>query len=60
MDRPLPLQNKGPDMGHTIFMDRDGIINEDSPAYIKHASEFYFIPKSPQAIALLTHYVNPE
>jgi len=43
-------------MGYTIFMDRDGVINEDSPAYIKHSSEFHFIPKSPQAIALLTQY----
>ena len=40
----------------TIFLDRDGVINIDSPQYIKNASEFEFIPKSPEAIALLTQY----
>ena len=36
-----------------VFLDRDGVINEDSDAYIKHPSEFVFIPQSPEAIALL-------
>ncbi len=40
-------------MGYTVFLDRDGVINQDSAEYIKHASEFEFIPKSPEAIALL-------
>jgi len=35
-------------------MDRDGVINKDSSEYIKDESEFEFIPKSPEAIALLT------
>lgn len=43
-------------MGGTIFLDRDGVINEDSPAYIKHPDEFHFIPKSPEAIALLCRH----
>ena len=38
----------------TIFLDRDGVINVDSPDYIKSPSEFYFIPGSREAIALLT------
>ncbi len=38
----------------TIFLDRDGVINEDSSDYIKSAEEFKFIPKSAEAIALLT------
>lgn len=37
----------------TIFLDRDGVINVDSSEYIKNESEFEFIPKSPEAIALL-------
>jgi len=40
-------------MEYTIFLDRDGVINMDSPNYIKNESEFEFIPKSPEAIALL-------
>jgi D-glycero-D-manno-heptose 1,7-bisphosphate phosphatase len=43
-------------MGYTIFLDRDGVINEDSPAYIKNPDEFHFILKSPEAIALLTQH----
>lgn len=41
-------------MEYTIFLDRDGVINIDSPDYIKNESEFEFIPKSPEAIALLS------
>ncbi|MCF6248037.1 MAG: D-glycero-beta-D-manno-heptose 1,7-bisphosphate 7-phosphatase [Desulfobacula sp.] len=40
-------------MQYTIFLDRDGVINVDSPDYIKKPSEFEFIPKSRQAVALL-------
>ncbi len=43
-------------MGYIIFIDRDGVINQDSPAYIKDPSEFHFIPKSCEAIALLTRH----
>ncbi len=43
-------------MGFTVFLDRDGVINQDSDAYIKHPDEFHFIPKSPDAIALLTRH----
>ena len=42
------------DMVYTVFLDRDGVINQDSDAYVKDPSEFEFIPKSPEAIALLT------
>ncbi len=38
-----------------IFLDRDGVINEDSDAYIKSPEEFFFIPRSPEAVALLNH-----
>jgi D-glycero-D-manno-heptose 1,7-bisphosphate phosphatase len=50
---PLPLQNKTKIMKNFVFLDRDGVINIDSPAYIKNESEFEFIPKSCEAIALL-------
>ncbi len=39
--------------GYTVFLDRDGVINHDSAAYIKHPDEFHFIAKSPDAVALL-------
>lgn len=37
-----------------IILDRDGIINEDSPYYIKSEDEFIFLPGSVDAIARLT------
>lgn len=40
-------------MKRIVFLDRDGVINVDSSQYIKNESEFEFIPKSPEAIALL-------
>ncbi len=36
-----------------IVLDRDGVINEDSPHYIKSLEEFVFIPGSIQAIVKL-------
>ncbi|SLM32631.1 Histidinol-phosphate phosphatase family protein [Desulfamplus magnetovallimortis] len=41
-------------MGFAVFLDRDGVINIDSPDYIKSENEFHFIPGSTDAIALLT------
>ncbi|MCP3940141.1 MAG: D-glycero-beta-D-manno-heptose 1,7-bisphosphate 7-phosphatase [Desulfobacteraceae bacterium] len=43
-------------MKYTVFLDRDGVINQDSSAYIKSPDEFHFIPKSCEAISLLTHH----
>ncbi|MCF8044916.1 MAG: D-glycero-beta-D-manno-heptose 1,7-bisphosphate 7-phosphatase [Desulfarculaceae bacterium] len=43
-------------MGYTVFLDRDGVINRDSSAYVKSPSEFVFIEKSPEAVALLTRH----
>ena len=48
------MQNKKKTMKDIVFLDRDGVINVDSSEYIKNESEFEFIPKSPEAIALLT------
>jgi len=36
-----------------VFLDRDGVINKDSPNYIKSWAEFNFIKGSLEAIALL-------
>lgn len=36
-----------------VFLDRDGVINRDSPNYIKHRSEFEFLPGSLDALKLL-------
>jgi histidinol-phosphate phosphatase family protein len=38
----------------TVFLDRDGVINVDSPDYIKTPEEFVFIPGSVDAIRRLT------
>lgn len=43
-------------MAAVVFLDRDGVINQDSPAYIKHPSEFHFIPGSRRAIARMNRY----
>ena len=38
---------------NVVFLDRDGVINRDSPDYIKSWAEFEFIPGSIDAIKLL-------
>ena len=37
-----------------VFLDRDGVINRDSPAYIKNWTEFEFLPGSLAALQRLT------
>jgi D-glycero-D-manno-heptose 1,7-bisphosphate phosphatase len=39
----------------TIFLDRDGVINENRSDYVKSWNEFCFLPGSKEAIAMLTH-----
>jgi D-glycero-D-manno-heptose 1,7-bisphosphate phosphatase len=39
---------------NVVFIDRDGVINKDSPDYIKSWAEFDFLPGSIDAIKLLT------
>ena len=36
-----------------VFLDRDGVINRDSPDYIKGWQEFEFLPGSLRAMARL-------
>ena len=38
----------------TIFLDRDGVINENRSDYVKAWSEFCFLPGSKEAMAMLT------
>ncbi|MCB0516358.1 MAG: HAD-IIIA family hydrolase [Chitinophagales bacterium] len=41
----------------TLFLDRDGVINQRLPnAYVQHYSAFVFLPQVPQAIALLNRF----
>ena len=37
-----------------VFVDRDGVINQDRPDYVKGWAEFEFIPGSLDALSLLT------
>jgi len=50
---PSSLPSNG-DCQKVIFLDRDGVINQDSPEYIKSWHEFHFIFGSLDAMAALT------
>lgn len=39
---------------NTVFLDRDGVINQDSPDYIKSRSEFFPLPGSIEAMVRLS------
>ena len=41
-------------MKKVVFLDRDGVINRDSPNYIKNWSEFEFLPGAIKALKRLT------
>lgn len=41
-------------MKNVVFLDRDGVINRDSPNYIKSWSEFEFLPGSLKALKQLS------
>jgi D-glycero-D-manno-heptose 1,7-bisphosphate phosphatase len=38
-----------------LFLDRDGVLNVDSPDYIKHWDEFHFYPDALDALRWLRH-----
>jgi len=40
----------------TIFLDRDGVINENRPDYVKAWSEFRFLPRAVAALRRLTRH----
>ncbi len=51
------MQNNNPDkekISKVVFLDRDGVINRDSPDYIKSWEEFEFLPGSLSAMKKLT------
>ncbi len=41
---------------HVVFLDRDGVINRDSPDYIKSVEEFEFLPGSREALRRLAEH----
>ena len=41
---------------NAVFIDRDGVINQDSSAYIKSWAEFHFLPRSLQALSKLNRH----
>ncbi|MCK7511329.1 MAG: hypothetical protein MZV70_49575 [Desulfobacterales bacterium] len=43
-----------PSLQRVVFLDRDGVINRDSPDYIKRLEEFEFLPGSLEALRRLT------
>ncbi len=52
------LKKPGPGASYAsrlVVLDRDGVINEDSPDYIKSPQEWHAIPGSLEAIARLNH-----
>ena len=48
------MVRKKQNLKKVVFLDRDGVINRDSPGYIKSWSEFEFLPGSLEAIRQLT------
>ncbi len=44
----------GGGLNRVVFLDRDGVINRDSPDYIKNWSEFEFLPGALNALKQLT------
>lgn len=51
MDREVTT---GGSLNKVVFLDRDGVINHDSPDYIKNWSEFEFLPGAVNALKQLT------
>ncbi|MFO7707214.1 MAG: D-glycero-beta-D-manno-heptose 1,7-bisphosphate 7-phosphatase [Desulfobacterales bacterium] len=41
---------------HVVFLDRDGVINRDSPGYVKSVEEFEFLPASREALRRLAEH----
>ena len=41
---------------NAVFIDRDGVINQDSSAYIKSWAEFHFLPRSLYALSKLNRH----
>lgn len=48
------MTSRGGMLEKVVFLDRDGVINRDSPNYIKRVAEFELLPRSLAAIRELT------
>jgi D-glycero-D-manno-heptose 1,7-bisphosphate phosphatase len=44
------------DLHRVVFLDRDGVINRDSPDYVKSVAEFEFLPGSCEAMRRLAEH----
>lgn len=53
-----PIGNRSV-LQHVVFLDRDGVINEDSPSYVKSWNEFRFLPASLEALKQLHAHACP-
>ncbi len=51
----VSFENKQHRTNKIIFLDRDGVINRDSPNYVKNLQEFEVFPDVPEALKLV-HY----
>jgi histidinol-phosphate phosphatase family protein len=49
---PTDARTPPPGIG-AVFLDRDGVINHDSPEFVKTPGEFFFLPKSLAALGRL-------
>ena len=49
-------KKQGAGQPFTVFIDRDGVINRDSPDYIKSVDEFKFLPGSLEAFRILNEH----
>lgn len=57
--RPLPLQPERIDRTWTLFLDRDGVINQEkNEDYIRNPTEFIFYKGVPEALARLSTRVG--
>ncbi|ANH81752.1 histidinol phosphate phosphatase [Niabella ginsenosidivorans] len=55
--QPKPFELSGITKDWTLFLDRDGVINEERPGnYVLHKGEFEFYKGVPEAIGKFTHY----
>ncbi|HEX7755099.1 MAG TPA: HAD-IIIA family hydrolase [Niabella sp.] len=55
--QPEPFELSGVTKDWTLFLDRDGVINEERPGnYVLHKGEFEFCKGAPEAISKFTRY----
>lgn len=54
LDSPNPSNN--PETQKFVLLDRDGVINENRPDYVKNIHEYRFYPDALQALSLLNRH----